>query len=152
MRPAALDWITLAYLICLAGAPTAIVLGFLPYQANLLLGLFPFGPLFIALVLIVLRTTLPASRFDFGLAAGRWASMIALLIVYGHGIFALVFIAKTNLLANNTTMVNFGDWLVLLLPVVVCGTMLYVMGYIFLGKPFGPVRPRPEQRKEKLCN
>ncbi|MGJ8594281.1 hypothetical protein [Sulfitobacter sp.] len=152
MRPAALDWITLAYLICLAGAPTAIMLGFLPYHANLLLGLFPFGPLFIALMLILLRTILPISRFDFGLGAGRWASMIALLIVAGHGVFSLVFISKTNLLTNETITVTFGDWLVLLLPVVVCATMLYVMGYIFLGKPFGPARPRPEQRKEQSCN
>lgn len=142
MRPAALDWITLAYLLCLAAAPTAMMLRILPYQANLLLGLFPFGPLLIALMLIILRTLLPSSRFDFNVSTGRWASIITLLIVLGHGLFALTFVAKTSLFADKPLTISVGDLVVFLLPVVVCTTMLYVMGYIFLGKPLGPVRPR----------
>ena len=140
MRPAMLDWITLVYLVCLATAPTAILLGILPYTSNLLLGLFPYGPLALALALIVLRTVLPSSRFDFNLGGGRWASIIVLLIVSGHGLFALTFVAKTSLFSEMPLQLGLGDTLVFLLPVLVCIILLYVMGYLFMGKQLGPRR------------
>jgi hypothetical protein len=151
MKPAMLDWILLPYLVCLALAPAAIQLGLAPQAGALLLSLFPFGPLATALVLIVLRTMIPALRFDFGLSGGRWGAIIALLVIAGHAAFGIGFATQALSIGWPSADVISGRWMMMLPSLLVCAMLIYVLICLFSGKPLGPRRTPIQKERFDKC-
>lgn len=138
-----MDWLLLIYALGLATTPAHAVLGLPAGLTGFLLGSVPHGAFLVALVLILIRTLVPALRFEFGLSAGRWASLIALLLM--EFLFLLGGLGGPPALFaqpayQDTYYVVAGiGWESIPILIVQLAT-LFAFVMLFAGRPLGPKR------------